>query len=252
MNTNALIDDCKIYVIHAPNGYEHHGNRVKSLFAKHNLEFEFVHEESTEHLNELIATYCNPQIVEKFRKGGVACTVSHLLALEKFLTTNKKYALIFEDDPFFLGNFTKKLNKHTKEFDKLEPGFIVSLENTRMKFPSFFQMKKGKHLYRANMGRMACAYIIDVKGARNALNDLKRNKCNEMIDWWHNRLINNNVLKLYWLHPPIVEQGSHNGRQTGTISSRQNCYTRILSWQMQKFYKYYINRLFKQKSLIQD
>jgi len=102
------------------------------------------------------------------------------------------------------------------------------------------------------MGRMACAYIVDVAGAKRALDDLTINKCTEMVDWWHNVLIKTKVIKLYWLHPAIVEQGSHNGKLNGTISSRGRNHKRYLAWQTQKFYKYYIARLFKQRRIIED
>ncbi len=250
MFSEFILNDCKIFVIHAPTGYEFQGQRVTKLLAKQDLDFEFIHEESAEHLNELVNKYCDPDLINKFRKGGIACTVSHILALEKFLETGKKFALIFEDDPCFLGDFTSRLNKHTNEIHRLEEGFIISLENTNLKFPSFFQTKKNKHLYQASMGRMACAYLVDIKGAQNALNDLKTNKCGVIIDWWHNSLIKNKVIRLYWLHPPLVEQGSINGKMNSTISSRPHNIRRRISWLLQKAYKMTFRRLFKEKRVI--
>nr|WP_321450061.1 glycosyltransferase family 25 protein [uncultured Carboxylicivirga sp.] len=249
---NSILDDCKVFVVHAPSGYEYQGNRVIRLFEKHKINFEFVHETNGDHLEELIDKYCDRDAMKKYQKGGIACTVSHILALEKLLETEKKYALIFEDDPCFLGDFRVKLARFTTEIKNLDKGFLISLENTNLKFPSFFQIVKQKHLYQAKMGRMACAYLIDRQGAKNALQDLKSNKCTLVVDWWHNTLVANKVIKLYWLHPALVEQGSLNGKMSSTISSKPNNVKRRIAWLLQKTYKMSIRRLFKQDLIIND
>jgi len=131
----------------------------------------------------------------------------------------------------------------------LPKGFIISLENSTLKFPSYWKTKKGKFLYQAKSGRMAGAYIIDLEGAKKILNDLKTNKCGTVIDWWHNTLIERGIIKMYWAHPPLVEQGSHNGFLNSTISTKPNTAIRRISWLVQKYYKYFLRRIFKEKNV---
>jgi glycosyl transferase family 25 len=121
------------------------------------------------------------------------------------------------------------------------------LENSTLKFPSYWQTENNKFLYQAKSGRMAGAYLIDFEGAKRILSDLITNKCENVIDWWHNSLIKRDIIKMYWAHPPLVEQGSHNGCLNSTISSKPGTMTRKISWLFQKYYKYYFKRIFIEK-----
>ncbi|MBN2166593.1 MAG: glycosyltransferase family 25 protein [Marinilabiliaceae bacterium] len=235
-----------IYVVHAPVGYELHEKRVIDIFNKLNFEFEFVTDADPELVDELLTT----DFVKSRKKGLIMCTLSHLMAYQKVVTNGNKYALIFEDDPFFIGDFKKKMVKLEPEILKLEPGFIISLENTTLRMPSFWQVKRKKYLYKAKMGRAAAAYIIDYKAAEIMLAQLNKEKCHLVIDWWHNYLIKNNILDMYWAHPPFVEQGSHNGEQSAPKSTQQRSIMRKINWKFQKLYKYGFRRLFNNSRII--
>jgi len=97
---------------------------------------------------------------------------------------------------------------------------------------------------------MAAAYIIDFKAANNIINDLNSNKCYLPIDHWHNDLCSRNIINIFWTHPPIIEQGSHNGMMYGTMSTKVNSIPRRIKWNIQKFYKYYIKRVFNDNRII--
>lgn len=251
MRLNATIGDLGIYVIHALEGYKNHELRLKDLFKKEQLSFEFVTEGDPQFFNkEIINHYFKPSINEVLSIGVLSCTLNHFIAYEKMLEQGKSFALIFENDPFFLGNFTTEFEALANEIKSLAPGFIISLENSTLRFPSYWQTKKNKHIYGAANGRMAGAYLIDSKAAKAILEDLKTNKCNTVIDWWHNDLIKRNVIKMYWAHPALVEQGSHNGFLHATISSKKQNLKRKLAWKIQKLYKLYFRRLWNEKSII--
>ncbi|MEO8852888.1 MAG: glycosyltransferase family 25 protein [Ginsengibacter sp.] len=235
-----------IYIVHALQGYEVHEERMNEIFGKMNLDYEFVTDGDVSHFTPaLLEKYFCPEIDTKLSKGIISCTLNHILSYEKMVANNNKYALVFENDPFFLGDFLKKITRVAKEADTLPPGFIISLENTTLRFPYFRKVKKGKYLYDAEYGRAAGAYLIDLKAAKDILAHLKTHKCCQVIDWWHNTLIKEKVVKMYWAHPAFVEQGSHNGLMSSTISSKNKSYGRRLRWNAQKFYKMYIYRWFK-------
>lgn len=240
-----------VYVIHALKGYEYHENRIVELFKKNKIKFEFVTDGDPSHFNkELLEKYFIVDINSKLRKGILSCTLNHILAYERMVVNKNEYAIIFENDPFFLGDFTKKLAKIADEIKGLEKGFIVSLENSTLRFPSFWNTKSEKFLYQAKKGRMAGAYLIDLEGATKILDDLKQNKCAAVIDWWHNDLLERGVVKMYWAHPPLVEQGSHNGHLHSTISSKPSSFGRRIKWLIQKNYKFYFRRLFSEARII--
>ncbi len=249
----SFLQDTKIYVIHAVNGYDFQEQHVKKLFSKYNLEFEFVVDgDPTVTDRSILEKHFTHDFIDKTSAGQMSCTLNHILAYKKFIASDKKYAIIFENDPFFLRNFLKKLNKVYQEIEQLEEGYIVSLENTTLRFPSFFQLKKNKTLYKAKVGRMAGAYIIDASGAKKAVIHLQTQKCKDIVDWWHNSLIKSNIIKMYWAHPPLTEQGSHNGLMSGTISSKSKSMTRRIRWVLRKFYRFIILRFKHEKRIIES
>jgi len=242
-----------IYVTHALKGYEYHEKRVIELFKKNQLNFQFVTDGDPIYFtDELLTKYFTPEIKTALRTGTLSCTLNHILTYEKIVASKKKYALVFEDDPFFLGDFVEGLNEMTGEIMNLEKGFIISLENSSLRFPSYWQASRGKYLYPASKGRMAGAYLIDLAVATRILEDIKQNKCHTIIDWWHNSLTQRGVVKMYWAQPPLVEQGSHNGRMSSTNSTQPSVLSRRIGWWFQKNYKYYIRRLFKEKRILVD
>ncbi len=235
-----------IYIVHAKKGYEIHEQRIIKLFSEMALDFEFVTDGDVSCFNEpLLNKYFTTDIRSSLGDGTLSCTLNHILCYERIVKNGNKFALVFENDPFFLGNFFQMMSTLIDQADTVSSGFIVSLENTILKFPPFKETKKGKVLYAATYGRCAGAYLIDLKGAQAILDDLKTTPCHTVIDWWHNSLIDRDVVKMYWAHPALTEQGSHNGLMSSVISSKSKSFARRLSWLAQKFYKTYITRWFK-------
>jgi len=238
-----------IYIIHAKKGYELHEKRIKGLFGELGLSFEFVTEGDPDSFSKLkLENYFVPDI--KLGSGTLSCTLNHIFAYERIVKNKNRYALVFENDPFFLGDFLKDIKDIALEVqaDGLK-GFIISLENTCLRFPSMWQTKKNQKIYPALTGRAAGAYLIDYEGASRIVENLKQDKCHTVIDWWHNSLIERRVIKMFWAHPPLVEQGSHNGLLSSTISSKPKSLSRRVQWLVQKSYKMSFRRLFNEKLL---
>jgi glycosyl transferase family 25 len=240
-----------IFVIHALKGYEFHAERIKKLFSQFNLDFEFITDGDPSLTNkDIINSYFVSNIDKVMSIGVLSCTLNHIYAYNRIIEQGLDYAIIFENDPFFLGDFSEHIAIIEQELQHIPTGFIISLENSTLRFPSFFQTQNNQILYKAKSGRMAGAYLIDYTGAKNILNYLDTYKCNNVIDLWHNTLIDNNIITMYWAHPAFVEQGSHNGLLHSTISSKPSSIFRRISWLAQKLYKYYFRRLFTEQDII--
>lgn len=250
---SSILKDTKIYVVHALKGYEFQEKHVANLFSQYGLDFEFVTDGDPSLTNNtILKEHFTDDIIHKASVGALSCTLNHMLAYKELIKCNQKYAIVFENDPVFLPKFHEKLAKVYTELVDLKSGFIISLENTTLRFPSKYQTKKGKVLYKAKTGRMAGAYIIDLEGAKKAINSLEHKKCSDIIDWWHNELIHSGVLDMYWAHPALVEQGSHNGLMNGTISTKSKSFFRRLSWLVHKYYKLSIGRIVKKENRLLD
>ena len=252
MSLNTFGNSCidAIYVVHAKTGYKLHENRIIELFKANNLEFQFVTDgDPSFFTHELLARYFTKGMLSGWSDGVISCTLNHLYAYEKMVEKNNRYALIFENDPFFYGNFNENIIKLADEINNLGKGFLISLENTSLRYPSYWAFRKGKHLYQAKQGRCAGAYIIDNEGAKRIINDVKINKCPSVIDWYHNFLIRDGILDMFWVHPPLVEQGSHNGKLCSTISCKQKSLSRQIKWTIQKVVRRFFKRFFKDKHI---
>jgi len=237
-----------IYIVHGIKGYEDREVQLKNIFTNQlHLPVEFVTEYHNDFENKkLINQYFDEGVASYLSKGAIYCTLVHILIYEKIVAEKHAMALVFENDVCFIGdNFIEKIQKVAKEATTLTPGFMISLENATLEFPSIYQLKKNKYLYPASKGRCAGAYLIDYAAAQIMLNHLKQKKCTTVIDWWHNEMIEQKVLNMYWAHPPLTEQGSFNGTLSSSISIRSNGNIRRIKWLCQKFYKMYILRLFK-------
>jgi glycosyl transferase, family 25 len=233
------------YVVHAKKGYEMHEKHVINLLAAHNLPFEFMTDgDPSLFTDELIYKYFIKNIKEVLSTGVLSCTLNHILCYEQIVKNGHKYTLILENDPFFLKNFDESFAKIITEASTLPAGQLISIENTTLRFPKFKTIRKDKLLYEAKAGRFAGAYLIDLQAAEDILAHLKTHKCHTVIDWWHNSLIDDDIVKMYWAYPAITEQGSHNGLMSSTISTKNKNLKRQIAWQAQKFYKTYILRYF--------
>lgn len=240
-----------VMVVHALKGYEYHEKRIIELFDQMGMSYEFVTDGDPVYFRqEILEKYFVPNIRDILSDGVLSCTLNHIIAVEKIVEKGLDYALVFENDPFFLGNFVEDLELIFNEVESLDKGFMISLENSTLRFPSYWDIKKDKHLYQASTCRMSGSYIIDQQGAMDILRELKDNKCPTVVDGWHDQLIQQNIIKMYWVHPPMVEEGSHNGHLNATISTKPRSQYRRFAWQMQKFYKQYIRRIFPNKYII--
>ena len=237
-----------IYVVHGISGYESREIMLDNVLHKQfGLPYELVTESRDTLENEaLIRKYFKADILKVLNKGALYCTLVHILIYEKIIQNNNQFALIFENDVCFIGkDFIEKIALVVNEVKQLEEGFIISIENTTLEFPSWKIVKKGKYLYEALSGRCAGAYLIDKKAAEIMIKDAIEQKCGKVIDWWHNDMIDRKIIKMYWAHPPLTEQGSFNGKLNSSISIRNNGQIRRFRWLFQKFYKMYILRIFR-------
>jgi len=187
--------------------------------------------------NEVLNKYFGGEL--KTLSPAVSCAYKHILAYSEFINdVNTDYALILEDDIFFYQNFSEKIEKIIDEIklNKIE-NFIISLEDSNLKYVKGSEIKKNKTLYKKSAGRMAGAYLIDKVAAKNMINEIENNKCNLAIDWFHNYCSDNNLLDIYWAHPALAIQGSLNGKIKSLIDNKQFGLIKIWKFKISKLYK---------------
>lgn len=174
-------------------------------------------------------------------KSAIGCAISHLSVWKEFLKTNKKYAIIFEDDVIFQPDTLKsKINfylSHTpSDFDILYLGSFGSNPNNTF-FNLFMTLlnqscqfiQVNEHIIKPRVALAAHSYIISKKGASKLIN-LLDGKIHNHIDFCIQGLSKQNLIKTYVTNPRFVFQTSTNGEPSTNVSnSYPILFNRILS-----------------------
>ncbi|MDR1683979.1 MAG: glycosyltransferase family 25 protein [Elusimicrobiota bacterium] len=186
-----------------------------------------------------------PEILEKYftgdlkaKLGVTSCTYKHLRALEEMTAKNIPYGLIFENDIFLTPDFEPALHAAIAEIEQKNiTNFLLSLEDSNLRYVPGSQRRKGQLVYPRDIGRFAGAYLLDLPAARNILKEVAENKCELIIDSFHTHCGRKGLINFYWLHPTIATQGSHNGKIANGISKKAGNIFRRISFETQRVYK---------------
>jgi len=238
------------YILHVKGSddrYKHMLSQIKGL----SIPFKFVLEGDQEDLTR--------EIISKNFKDGMACvsgasscTYKHFLSLRDMIKNKIPYGLIFENDVFLGKNFEKSVFKALAEIKGREiRNFYLSLEDSFLKFVKGSARKKGQTVYKVEKGeygghngyntRAAGAYIVDLEAAKNIIKEVDSNKCGLVSDWFFTHCVSKGIISLYWLHPTIASQGSHNGKFNSMFPGIKR--KSRISYSIQKKYKQLLWRL---------
>jgi GR25 family glycosyltransferase involved in LPS biosynthesis len=179
-------------------------------------------------------------------KSSIGCALSHLHVWKTFLNTNKKYAIVFEDDiildsqtPHLLPTIHTYISNTPRNFDILYLGCFGS-ENT----PNFFtiimkllgissQYKYiNTHVKKPEIALAAHAYIISRKGAKKLIKHLNNNIHNH-IDYCIQALYAKGILNNYVTIPRLIYQSSTDTTMSNNVS---NLYPILLNNILSDFY----------------
>jgi GR25 family glycosyltransferase involved in LPS biosynthesis len=208
----------KIYVIHYTKLIE----RKKILlneFEKYYLNYDFIEQYDREKLLENdLSIFDN-----KLPKSHCAITLSHIYAYTKIINSMYKYNLIFEDDVVLDKNFSNKLKKGLNELpDDYDMLFIGNCCNLHI--PTSM-IDSSKCIYNKSINptpwggngatRGTDSYLVSKTCAKKLIkyiNNLKKGEIQLPSDWWLNKVIRDLNLKIYWMEPNIVTQGTRIGK----------------------------------------
>jgi len=138
----------KVFVIHALSGYQFHEKRVIDIMGKYDIPFIFMSDGDSSNFHKINLNEFFVSDIQ-LERSPLSCALNHFLLYKKMIDENIPYALILEDDFVFLKKFFSRINEVLGRLHELPEGYIVSIENTTLQFPGYFQTKKGKIFYKA-------------------------------------------------------------------------------------------------------
>jgi glycosyl transferase family 25 len=225
-----------VFVIHV------RGNNVREAYItnelkRHGIDFEFVSDGNIEDLSpDIMRDFFDAPI--KNDLPATSCAYKHLLACKKILDTTIPHALILEDDIELSGSFEATFNKSIAEALALRlKGYLISYESSGHKYVPRSERRPGKILYPKPHGRCAGAYLIDAFAAERILRYTMSEKFRQNIDWHHNEMADKGLLEIYWCHPAVAEQQSHNGKLPSLLDGKKWGFLRRISYALQKLYR---------------
>jgi glycosyl transferase family 25 len=209
----------------------------KELLDK-NLTGNFILEGDKESIDQNTLDKYFAAALKKLNNAATSCALKHILAYEKMVKENEKYALILEDDIVLKSNFNTIFTKIIEEIETVKmENLLISLEDSTLTYVSGRERKKNKYLYPKQKGRTTGAYLIDCVAAKNILGYIAINKCAYPIDWFHNECAAKEIIKIYWSHPTIATQASLSGGLKSLIDNNTIGFFTQFSFSVQKAYK---------------
>ncbi len=233
----------KTYIIHVSDDLIRERHIMAQLAGK-GLAATFINKGDKKDLTEqVLDTYFTGN--RKNVSNSTSCVYKHILAYENIVANKDTLALVLEDDIVFYKNFKKYLPKIIAEIAKEElAGFIVSLEDSLLRYIPRSERVRGKYLYPRSATRYAGAYLIDYQAARRILQRIAKEKCPVPMDWYHDDCAKKGILQIFWSQPTLAIQYSHTGRMATLLDDKGSGLLRVISFYLQWGYKrlYYFFR----------
>jgi len=242
----AVLEVDRVYVIHVRHGAEDRAVFIERQLGRLGIEFEYVLEGDRDQLT--------PEVMARWFRGPMAtptadtsCSFKHLTACERIVRGGHDTALVLEDDVVLPSDFVEQLNRSIAELRRrpdATPGIgYISLENTGLE--TFTPPPAGETLVRADHGRAAGAYWLSRGAAGRLLHRADTDRLEEPFDHFQNRLARSGEMQLWWRHPAIAEQGSHNGMFSSMLAPDRAGPLRRLKWRARKAWQLSIRPMLK-------
>jgi GR25 family glycosyltransferase involved in LPS biosynthesis len=219
------LKDTEFYVLYVPKREKY----IKDVMKKIKLEPKFIQGPDKNKL-DLQKMIENNELVKKDgidkNRGRIACHLGHLKILNTFLQSNKKYALIFEDDIFIPQEKNKQIEIGTKIKNLINN---IPIDADIVYFGYCFENCSSKYKYNEYFNksvRPVCrhCYLVSRKGANIIISNTKY--INGSGDIRYMKLIEENRLKSYSVNSNhlLIEQNRDNlGTELGNNQKLRAC-----------------------------
>lgn len=172
--------------------------------------------------------------------GQQSCALKHLEALRLIGERNWRRALVLEDDAILGKGFLQGLRSALQESAGFESPHVLLVGSGGNQYTPRRKRVPGQCLYRSDKGRLTEAYVLGSQPARLRVEWMERNGIALPIDNLFDRMDRELNIARYWLEPPIVEQGSKNGRFRSVLEPAPPNFVRRVTAVLQKFRRKYL------------
>lgn len=172
--------------------------------------------------------------------GQQSCALKHLQALRLIVERKWQRALVLEDDAILGSDFTQGLQKALHEAAPFDPPYVLLVGSGGNQYTPRRRRVPGQCLYLSEKGRLAEAYVLGSQAARLRVEWIDRHGITLPIDNLFEQIDRERGIAMYWLEPPIVEQGSKNGQFRSVLEPAPPNFVRRVTSVLQKFRRKYL------------
>lgn len=216
-----MLKELPVYVVHGPTLVERR-ERLERELSAHGVTAEWITEPDARELApELIRRHYRRSRFRWWRRvratqripfrvlspNEIAVGISHLEAYRRLAASSGDWGLIFEDDAILAADFAERFDDYFAELPiDAEAVFIGSCCGLRIK-----TVDPGRHFFRKEHPATKCidSYLLRRDVAADAL--VAVDPFVVTMDWELNSYFRRRDSAVYWLEPPLVQQGSELG-----------------------------------------
>jgi len=224
-----------IFVIHAT-GFVERRQFIEAQMAALGLPFEFVLDYDipaiSDTLRQAMFTEGN-----KLSPAQQSCALKHWQAHRLMVERQLSRVLVLEDDVILSDRFLPALQGLMQEELALGDPHVTFLGCGGHYYVPHDQIRPGQWLYPRNQGKFADSYIVSLATAQRRLNWIEANRITLPIDHTFENLDRELGTPMFWLEPPVVEQGSHNGKFSSALDKSHPLWFQALQFRWKKLWR---------------
>ncbi len=233
---NADIEN--VFVLHVKKGYEDRKAHIDTHFPKRGFNnFEYILDGDIADLNESITNSLFGNTEDR-KPAELSCFYKHYLVYKKMVDENIETALVFEDDAILTDDAFIKCQKALAELEG-QSNYIVNLEHSNRSVPVWIK-KNNQLLYPVSHTKRCGGYFIHLDVAKKIVDYFKHHTTHWPVDSFQTHMRTELKYNIYWMDPPIVFQGSKNGKFHSELSNRKKSSLGGITSLARDFYQRYI------------
>lgn len=172
--------------------------------------------------------------------GQQSCALKHLQALRLVAERHWQRALVLEDDALLAAQFVRRLQGALQESAQITSPHVLFIGSGGNLYTPRRLHVPGQHLYKSTRGRLGEAYVLGSHEALQRIEWIEAHGIPLPIDNLFEQIDRERGIDLYWLEPPIVEQGSKNGRFQSVLEPAPPKFIRRITSILQKVRRKYL------------
>ena len=166
-----------------------------------------------------------------------SCALKHWQAHVLAEQRGHERVLVLEDDVILAPDFTAVLERVLREEGAIAGPHVTFLGCGGHYYVPKADIEPGRLLYRRDQGKFADSYLINRSAVQRRLKWLGQHGIEQPIDHQFEAIDRETGTAMYWLEPPIVEQGSHNGQFRSTLEASYPLWFQAMQFRWKKAWR---------------